>query len=237
MNNCMFPSTRCMLIDNNGFLVYHPDAHFRYKHLIQLEPKVAFSLIERGHMQQAQCKDFAWKLEYYTWKVSLQADTRQGFYEILEIENTNVYVIVVDVEEANNSPQRTCESCLEGAYGNETAKCERVDDECKCPCFSQLDYVSCENTFNEDEDDYVVCSNAVTQQVLECSDRSSVTSHSSQAPTCYAVTCPSFGDEFECLFRVECQWCNDTAECSYQGSDCPMPTTIPPSTTEKPGGG
>ena len=213
-----------MLIDNNGFLVYHPDAHFRYKHLIQLEPKVAFSLIERGHMQQAQCKDFAWKLEYYTWKVSLQADTRQGFYEILEIENTNVYVIVVDVEEANNSPQRTCESCLEGAYGNETAKCERVDDECKCPCFSQLDYVSCENTFNEDEDDYVVCTNPVTSDMHECVTQNVMTSQS-ELPACTPVECRDFADEFECRYRVECEWCASKSECISAQENCLMPST------------
>ena len=214
-----------MLIDNNGFLVYHPDAHFRYKHLIQLEPKVAFSLIRLGHMQQAQCKDFAWKLEYYTWKVSLQADTRQGFYEILEIENTNVYVIVVDVEEANNWPQRTCESCLDGAYGNETRQCVRIDSQlCQCPCHSPLEYVSCENTFNEPSSNYVVCTNAVTSDAYACVSENVMTSQTVYS-ACESVECGDFADEFECRYRVECGWCASTSECLSTREVCSMPSS------------
>ena len=107
-----------MLVDNNGFLVYHPDANFQYKHLIQLEPEVADSLIALGHMQQAQCKDFAWKVEYYTWKVSINTDedTRQSFYEIIEIENTNIFVIVVKINALKNTRPKTSYSCLSEAY-------------------------------------------------------------------------------------------------------------------------
>ena len=144
-----------MLIDNNGFLVYHPDANFQYKHLIQLEPEVADSLIALGHMQQAQCKDFAWKVEYYTWKVSINTgvQTRQAFYEIIDIEATNIFLIVIDVEAVGRTRPKTCYSCTPGEYTNNTImECERVNNpshRCQCPCNSPLDYVSCENNFNE----------------------------------------------------------------------------------------
>ena len=144
-------SFRCMLVDNNGFLVYHPDANFQYKHLIQLEPEVADSLIALGHMQQAQCKDFAWKVEYYTWKVSINTgvQTRQQFYEILEIQKTNVFLIIIDVQLENDVSQISCDSCFSGDYENDTMKCERLDGRCHCPCTSPLNYISCKNQFEE----------------------------------------------------------------------------------------
>ena len=141
-----------MLVDNNGFLVYHPDANFQYKHLIQLEPEVADSLMALGHMVRMQCKDFAFKTQYYTWRVQLQAgrDTRQSFFEILDIAKTNVFVVVVDVEAKRNTQRKVFDSCLSGAYGNVTDECERVDlVGLRCPCNSLLEYNSCENTFNE----------------------------------------------------------------------------------------
>ena len=153
---------RCMLVDNNGFLVYHPDANFQYKHLIQLEPEVADSLIALGHMQQAQCKDFAWKVEYYTWKVSINTDedTRPPFYKIFAIENTNVFIVVINLEELRESEKKTSDCCLSGTYWNEATLDCKIENEnrCnKCPCNARLKYIICENAFDEVSIQLIIC--------------------------------------------------------------------------------
>ena len=206
-----------MLVDNNGFLVYHPDANFQYKHLIQLEPEVADSLIALGHMQQAQCKDFAWKVEYYTWKVSINTDedTRLPFYEIIDIEKTNIHLIVVNLELLQNIDTPTCSDCPSGVYGSERNVCEnqQARHSCQCPCHNPLSYVSCENQFNEESNDYAICTSSVSHQ-FSCSQ--------AIAPsTCYDVTCDLFGDEFECEYRVECNWCESSLECVEVQQECP----------------
>ena len=198
-----------MLVDSNGFLIYHPTTEAHYRHLIQAEPEIADDLIDADILRDFQCNDFAWKLEYNTWKLVMEEQqTRYGsFYNIAPIIDTNIFLIARD--RRANAISAVCMSCKAGSYsgGSLTEECRRRDG-CNCPCHSRLDYEPCTNTFNmEATQAHPVCTNA-TPQFMSCAEAPVLAPNDVTVPAqCFTVECTEYTNEYDCGFRVECSWC------------------------------
>lgn len=199
-----------MIVDTNGFMIYHPQASNQYKHIIQVEPDIATDLINQDIMIQSSCVDFAWKLQYNTWKVSLLSEKRERAYSISPVAKTNIFVIIRDTSEHIES--QICASCNDGSYtiGQATSECNRSGPKvCNCPCHSQLEYEACHNSFSDDVISHSRCTNATSQFMAKCipihQEPTVVVEVAS--PQCYQSNCQEYTDMHECRFRLQCSWC------------------------------
>lgn len=201
-----------MVLDESGFLVYHPDylenPPVSAAHISQIELDLA--TIINGKLQESggveECSDFAWKHSYKTWNLTVLEENvhetlqnGQEYFVSKRDDKSNTFLAIVSASVSYNSARSfTIYHCP--SSGPVSA-----------PCYQDLEYNPCKQTFTD-------------SAVMRLCSRKSVSINESeviipavQGAACFSVCCSTISSQQDCqLYGSHCHWCNSlcSADCS-----------------------
>ncbi|XP_069142121.1 uncharacterized protein [Argopecten irradians] len=131
---CIRDKKHCFLIDDKGSVIYDLSQGVTYKHVTEVLPEVASSLLQKGLLEADWCNDLekgelllSYKLNRNAYASDITVDCHT--YWMMPINETNLHLIVT-LPTSKCTQFKTC-SC--------TAEClpcssTRQQSECQCPC-------------------------------------------------------------------------------------------------------
>lgn len=212
---------RCLLVDENGFLLYHSDSanNDHRLPLASYEPAISENLISKGILKKNACTDYSWKAVYYTWKVELKESVNNlknnPYYFFTPVDNTNVYFLFIPNNYTANS---FCDYCPSPNYIPKTCALNQQSD-CFCPCHSTPAYKPCSNSF-------ILLNNDNDQPCLKSEFAMISTSQlaATSAPDAFPYSCSNEvlkSDQVNCFSYPNCTWCfNGESEACTNIHDC-----------------
>ncbi|XP_065835518.1 VWFA and cache domain-containing protein 1-like [Oscarella lobularis] len=164
MSQCQNSGTRCVVIDNAGFVVIHPDFvdprlasenGVANKHITEMEKDLAVSLISRNIMIKSRCNDFQKKTVNVFWKIEMTSSSENVSdsvtYNIYKVIQTNTFLIVSTLWSGSGS----CRCDITKPLGSRT--CLLSGAGCECPCSRPLSYNECEGVDSTNDLSIPVC--------------------------------------------------------------------------------
>ena len=207
-------------MDQDAFIIYHPAmlekdlAEQQTLVLPDLDNEFATYLLREGYIETTKCHDFAWRKTYQTYKVNIRQRVYHGQDRSVFIEpinGTNTFLIIkTNSDDKLKSPANFC------LVNNNTAQaCSSVDGRV-CPCFNNIQFDNCENSFPENmHEDVSGCSRGVYD---EAQIHSTVNqSELSAATPCFDYSCDVLSVSWRCGLTAACAWCAD--QCTAE-ADC-----------------
>lgn len=237
---CIDDKITCFLMDDHGYLIYHPSLMvinearpaIEQKHIVHKETLVANDILNHKHfIRKLLCNNYSNNTiqRYYRLNTSF-TDVLANYvpgehcvtYRITSVPNTNIFVGVVNA---------TCDGvptfCPCSVVDRLCLNCNRMEQkECECPCECPLNVhdQTCPNV-NQNITDNVPC--------LWYSDEDDVsleaaTFHSdsdiSNFENCFPVNCQVEQSYLDCLGLTGCEWCKYDIDGNYLGK--PFCTSI-----------
>ncbi|XP_034936002.1 VWFA and cache domain-containing protein 1 [Chelonus insularis] len=214
---CNESMIRCFLMDDKGYLIFHPSflepaGKLEAQHLTHKEHLVAVDIL--NHEFFVKKKVCANHLDgtvqrYYQFNTSLSEVLTNIIhgencvkYQIAAVPNTNLFFGVVN---------ETCASsafCPCSTMDRFCFNCKRMEQmECECPCECSLYSSGCKNTSSVNNIE--PCVPPYEQGIVPTTrwDRVSIPAHLT-LNQCPSLNCKAYTSESECLGIVGCQWCS-----------------------------
>ncbi|XP_065835892.1 VWFA and cache domain-containing protein 1-like isoform X2 [Oscarella lobularis] len=211
MSQCQNSGTRCVLIDNAGFVVIHPDFvdprlasenGVDTKHITEMEKDLAASLVNRNIMIKSRCNDFQKKTVNVFWKVKMSSSSQSVSgsvaYDIYKVSQTNTFLIV----STRWSSSSNCYCDITKPLGSRT--CQLSGAGCECPCSRPLSYNECEGVDSTNDLSIPVCPPSVPPVALAPQESDATAGLTS----CFNIDCKSKRRKSDCFGVVGCEWCS-----------------------------
>ncbi|XP_071178352.1 VWFA and cache domain-containing protein 1-like isoform X1 [Mytilus edulis] len=202
----------CIILDNSGFIVMHPDfkqstveSDFHEpKHITVKEHGIAELLKARGVLNPVQCQDFSVNTNLQSYRVFLPRQFSSGLdfedtndeFEMRPVADSNLFIIRFH---STSTPSGTC-SC-DGSKSPDVVKCK---ESCQCLCHKPIIYDICSNSYKTES------------ASSPCSARIPDTSGTNEPDdtdglkACYVPTCYKKTNKQDCYSEAECTWCEYT---------------------------
>ncbi|XP_065835890.1 VWFA and cache domain-containing protein 1-like isoform X3 [Oscarella lobularis] len=211
MSQCQNSGTRCIVIDNAGFVVIHPDfvdprlaseKGVDNKHITEMEKDLAASFVSKSIMIKSRCNDFQKKTVNVFWKVELSRSSvsisDSVTYDIYEISQTNAFLIV----STRWTGSSVCHCDITKRLGSRT--CLLSGAGCECPCNRSLSYNECEGVDSTNDLSVPVCPPSVPLVALVPQESDATAGLTS----CFNVDCKSKRGKSSCSGIDGCEWCS-----------------------------
>jgi hypothetical protein len=157
---CKQASSRtCIVINENGFVVYHKDfaasssTPKEHVFLAEKHARVATWLVNEGVLTPTRCADFDASAMKSTYKVDVSSavldthvDLECGSFVMSAVANTNVFLIEIDGNGCGFSRDFPCLPCNRHNCANTVLNPSNTALLCQ-PCACQLAFSSCNGTF------------------------------------------------------------------------------------------
>lgn len=219
---CKSNSTRCFIIDHEGFLIYHPIMTnpsnvdpIEGQHLNHKEPQIGSDLMSNKSslVEKRLCKSFADQMlrRYYDFNTKYSGVFKGQInncieYYITPLQGTNAFLGFVNVKCSTptvfcpcNQHSRRCFFCV--------ASEEEALDACECPCECGLKRKS--GCFGD------VGHHGNSKKIPSCDSNSFTDTfwpttknvNHDNLPKCYTPNCSSKSNRDKCLLTTGCSWC------------------------------
>ena len=166
---CAEENVVCMLMDETGHLVYHPDfagtSHADENVFLSVKAReLAGELVQAGMFEQNTCMDYSTGRRKTSYQLSADIGASQGElgcggYAISRVGDSNVYLVGVSsngCEDGQPGESVDCKVCSSENCANWDAN--GMDDSLLCqPCQCNMDYDSCGLRYGEDNGAVVAC--------------------------------------------------------------------------------
>lgn len=213
---CKETMIKCFLMDDRGYLVYHPSlieiaGKVEQQHLTHKELLVANDILNHEFfVKKKVCANYldGTVQRYYQFNTSLEEVLTNIIhgehcvkYQMAAVPGTNLFFGVVN---------ETCALpafCPCSTMDRLCLNCKRMEQtECECPCECSLYTRGCEDT---DVSNIEVCPPSYEQGIIPTSrwDRVAIPTHLT-LNQCPSSVCKIYNIESECLGIVGCQWCS-----------------------------
>ena len=211
--SCSASEYRCIIIEDNGFIVMHPsfkestnaDKFLKSIHITVEEPALANVLAGNGVLNPHECQDYSVNKELRSYRVTMTVEKPNGLsfddtddqFELRPIPETNIFIIRQRVPSTLSSACK-CDSLVKPDF-------RQCNQDCNCLCFENIKYDVCTNIYHTDGN-------------LPCSARLPDTSGISTPEelndliTCFNPQCPTRQSKSDCFSEAECGWCEFTDE-------------------------
>ncbi|XP_074098201.1 VWFA and cache domain-containing protein 1 [Cotesia typhae] len=213
---CSEAMIKCFLMDDKGYLVFHPSflepgGKFEQQHLTHKELLVATDILNHEFFVRKKiCGNFLdGTIErYYQFNTSLEEVLTNIIhgehcvkYQLAAVPDTNLFFGVVN---------ETCTLpafCPCNTMARSCLNCKRMEQtECECPCECSLYSSDCEAT---NISNIEPCKPPYEQGIVPTTPWDRVTvPEQLNLQQCPSSNCKSYTTELECLGIVGCQWCS-----------------------------
>ncbi|CAK8687917.1 unnamed protein product [Clavelina lepadiformis] len=192
-------SYRCLIIDKAGYVITSDEyvdvtkkdkLFFEKKHVVEVAPNLAASLISGGVLNPISCSNVKAASLQRAYQIAANQGVYSGIsagrncnaFRLLPIANTNIYLLVQYPDEAVSCRFSAC-TCIKIG----TRRCESTwkGNFCECPCEEYPDprYVPCQNQYNVSGNSNPPC----TPENPELSSISSNKVKLNDLPSCYEI--------------------------------------------------
>lgn len=216
---CRKRNIKCFMIDDRGYLIYHPNlidpnghGPIEQQHIIHKESLVANDILNHKHfVKKMLCNNYAdgtiqryYKLNTTLNKILVNAVHGEHCikYQVTAVKGTNVFVGLVNV---------SCEDivtfCPCSMVDRLCLVCNRMEQkECECPCECPLNLNNCTHT-NRNFTDNPLCEPVPEQNVPQ-----TFTSVDVNLKPCIPFMCETQLAYNACLGLTGCEWCHMDAD-------------------------
>ena len=232
--SCSSHIYRCMIIDDNGFIVMHPtfkestnaDKFLKSIHITVEEPALAKLMTSKNILNRKECQDYSVNKELRSYRITLPSGhpdglsfaDMDGHVELRPIPSTNIFIIRQRTDSSLSS-ECTCDSGITPDF--------RMCVQCDCLCYKPILFDICKNMYSRDGN--LPC----TARIPDPSG-TSIPEDLTGLPTCYSPQCHTKRNKSECFSEAECGWCEFTDEgkelnpkCCRLKEDCSFGKTRP----------
>ncbi|XP_033747396.1 VWFA and cache domain-containing protein 1-like [Pecten maximus] len=200
----------CMLVDNSGFIIIHPDfvdpniqeservAAVENIHIVQKESDIARDLIARSVMGKRSCADFDNHKLQVTYRIQLNdgdIHIKGTNYDLWKLEDTNVFLI------RKTKADVSFQCCTDIPMISSTAKMCTGTKFCDCLCHTPIPFDACLN-INSRDGISATC-------IAKAPDSTSTKEPDSLSglEDCYNPICDTRTKEEDCYSVSGCSWC------------------------------
>ncbi|XP_059470821.1 VWFA and cache domain-containing protein 1 [Neocloeon triangulifer] len=211
---CQEPGVKCLLIDDEGYVLAHPsliDGRGIRQHLTHKEPLVANDMLNhQGLASKVLCSSFADQTlqRYFRFNTSLSTvltnlvhGEQCAKYQIAAVPGTNVFVVVVNA--TCDVVTTFCPCSVTDRLCLNCNRMEQTDCECPCECPLEIDYCTGELA-NKDEH---IPSCPPVLEALKPAQHSAIVPEESTLEPCFPRDCEYINAYSDCLGVVGCEWC------------------------------
>ncbi|XP_069134341.1 VWFA and cache domain-containing protein 1-like [Argopecten irradians] len=207
---CQRADNICMLVDNSGFIIIHPDfvdpnireserrALVEDIHLVQKESDIAAHLIARSVMSRQSCANFDNHKLQMTYRVQLNDGENHisgPNYDMWEVEGTSVYLVRKTVTDV---PVQCCTNIPMISPASKTCSDSVF---CDCLCHISIAFDTCLNINNKD---------GISQTCIAKTPDTEYTTDpdvTTGLQDCYNPACETETTEGDCYSYTGCSWC------------------------------
>lgn len=212
---CKKRNIKCFMIDDRGYLIYHPNlidpsghGPIEQQHIIHKESLVANDILNHKYfVKKMLCNNYADGTIQRFYKLNMTIDevlvnVVQGDhcvkYQVTAVKDTNIFVGVVNV---------SCEDILTFCPCSMVDRlclvCNRMEQkECECPCECPLNLSNCTNS-NRNFTDNPICETVPEQQILPEYNNNQI-----NLKPCIPFMCETQLSYNTCLGLTGCEWCH-----------------------------
>ncbi|GAB1599475.1 VWFA and cache domain-containing protein 1-like isoform X3 [Argonauta hians] len=213
---CEQPTVRCFIMDDNGYLISHPDliepnrkGPVEQQHITHKEPLIANDILNhRGFVQKKLCNRYNDRTvqRFYNFNTSLEGVLTNlvhgehcARYQITQIHGTNAFLGIV-----NHTCDTATAFCPCSMIDRLCLNCHRMEQsECECPCECPLEMNFCTGGLLQEDDDNPSCERypeegKLAEVTLEMTDN---------LMQCYLPKCEDRPTKMSCLGVLGCEWC------------------------------
>ncbi|XP_051174131.1 VWFA and cache domain-containing protein 1 [Leptopilina boulardi] len=211
---CNDSTVKCFLMDDKGYLVFHPSmldptSKIEQQHLTHKELLVANDILNHEFfVRKKSCASYldGTVQRYYQFNTSLEevlTNIVHGEhcikYQVAAVPGTNVFLGVVN---ATCNLHRSFSFCPCSTMDRLCFNCKRMEQtECECPCECSLYSASCgQQNFSVLEPCPAPYEQGISSQLFW--------TQSVPLKSCPSFNCKDYQTENECLGIVNCQWCH-----------------------------
>ncbi|KAJ8936685.1 hypothetical protein NQ318_012504 [Aromia moschata] len=229
MSICLDANITCFLIDDQGYIIYHPGlmdvsgarSVVEQQHIVHKESHVSNDILNHKYfIQKLLCNNYIDNTiqRYYRLNTSF-TDVLVNFapvercvtYRITSVPNTNIFIGVV-----NASCDFVTTFCPCSIVDRLCLNCNRMEQkECECPCECPLDdgtdTCKSENT-KKNMTDNPPCTWYTEDTSLESSF--TIDTESELEP-CFPISCQAEKSYLSCLGLIGCEWCRYDMDRNY----------------------
>lgn len=225
---CLNEKITCFLIDDQGYVVYHPNLMnmngvrpvVEQQHIVHKESLVSNDILNHKHfIRKMLCNNYSDNTiqRYYRLNTSF-TDVLVNFvpgehcvtYKITSIPHTNIFIGVV-----NASCDFLATFCPCSIVDRLCLNCNRMEQkECECPCECPLDDENnvCEDTSYSNMTNNPPCTGYIDESSFETNF---IVDSENQLDSCFPVSCQSQKLYLDCLGLVGCEWCRYDMDGNY----------------------
>lgn len=218
---CRKMSIKCFMIDDRGYLIYHPNlidpnghGPIEQQHIIHKESLVANDILNHKFLvKKMLCNNYADGTiqRFYKLNTTLNqvlSNAVQGEpcvkYQVTAVKGTNVFVGVVNV-----SCEDVLTFCPCSMIDRLCLVCNRMEQkECECPCECPLNLNNCTHP-NRNFTDNPICETVPEQQTLPNFFSNNQTD---DLKPCIPFMCETQLAYNTCLGLTGCEWCHMDAD-------------------------
>lgn len=216
MPSCKEPNIKCFMMDDRGYLIYHPNlidpnghGPIEQQHIIHKESLVANDILtHKQFVKKVLCNDYldGTVQRYYRLNTSLDGVLGNAVhgehcvkYQVSAVKETNVFIGVV-----NASCEVVATFCPCSVVDRLCLNCNRMEQrECECPCECPLNLDTCTHPNNS----YIDNSLCPTTPEQGISVQNTITNILSELEPCLPISCESQLSHEDCLGVLGCEWC------------------------------
>lgn len=214
---CREPNIKCFMMDDRGYLIYHPNlidpnghGPIEQQHIIHKESLVANDILSHKHfVKKVLCNDYLDDTiqRYYRLNTSLNGVLGNAVhgehcvkYQVSAVKETNIFIGIV-----NASCEVVATFCPCSVVDRLCLNCNRMEQrECECPCECPLNLDTCTHP-NISYIDNSLCPTVPEQQTI--SVQNTVTNMLTELEPCLPISCESQTSHEDCLGVLGCEWC------------------------------
>lgn len=212
---CLSVNITCFLIDDRGYLIYHPNlidpnghGPIERQHIVHKESLVANDILSHSFfIKKNMCNSYGsgTTQRYYKLNTSyadILFNSVPGEhcvnYHIGAIYNTNLFVGMV------NATCRTVATfCPCSIIDRLCLNCNRMEQkECECPCECPLEYNNCTESISINNN--LLCTSPLEHISFKAYFHERATQ---DMRSCFPATCAKEETHFKCLGVTGCEWC------------------------------
>lgn len=222
---CRERNIKCFMIDDRGYLIYHPNlidpnghGPIEQQHIIHKESQFANDILNHKYfVKKMLCNNYADGTiqRYYQLNTTLSTVLVNAVhgehcikYQVTAVKNTNVFVGVVNV---------SCEDMLTFCPCSMVDRlclvCNRMEQrECECPCECPLNLNNCTHS-NRNFTNNPICETVPEQHTVSDHDNQTYNNViDTELKPCIPFMCETQSAYNTCLGLTGCEWCHVDAD-------------------------
>lgn len=210
---CAEKNVKCFMMDDRGYLVYHPNlidpnghGPIEQQHIIHKESLVANDILNhKDFIKKMLCNSYndGTIQRYYRLNTSLDRVLVNAVhgehcvqYQVAAVKDTNVFVGVI-----NTTCESTATFCPCSIIDRICLNCNSMEQKlCECPCECPLNLNSCTQP-NKNLMDNPLCS-VVPEQTTPIMPNAAT-----ELKPCISFPCENYASYESCLGITGCEWC------------------------------